>query len=267
MGRPEAGEMSSLRYITESLADITKTESICLSGSRKCAINDDASDWDIYVYSSCRIMPEERECIFDSMFPHVSVNCSPFEEGDECIDKDGNVFDIMYRSLEWTEREVDDVYRHHNARVGYTTCFLHNISTSEILFDRNGWFKRIQDEINSGYPEELRTNIIRKNARVINGSGASTFMIQAELAKKRHDIVSSNHRLTAILSSYFDILFAYNRTYHPGEKKLLQYAHLLKDFPPDMDEDIERAIQTVANDGHIKALKTLIGHLYDFLQS
>ena len=48
----------------------------------------------------------------------------------------------------------------------------------------------------------------------------------------------------------------------------LQYKALgLKDKLPDMDEDIERAIHTVAKDGHIKALKTLIGHLFDFLQS
>ena len=255
-----------LKKLAEGFSSLENCSALAVSGSRTSAIHDDASDWDIYIYSSTRIDPAVRKKILSSLTDDYRICSSFFEEGDD-FTAEGIFFDLMYRDTGFVHEQIRRVWTDHTPSLGYTTCFLHNISTSEILFDRNGWFKRIQDEINSGYPEELRTNIISKNARVINGSGASTFMIQAELAKKRHDIVSSNHRLTAILSSYFDILFAYNRTYHPGEKKLLQYAHLLKDFPPDMDEDIERAIHTVAKDGHIKALKTLIGHLYDFLQS
>ena len=255
-----------LKKLADGFSSLENCSALAVSGSRTSAIHDDASDWDIYIYSSTRIDPAVRKKILSSLTDDYRICSSFFEEGDD-FTAEGICFDLMYRDTGFVHEQIRRVWTDHTPSLGYTTCFLHNISTSEILFDRNGWFRRIQDEINSGYPEELRTNIIRKNARVINGSGASTFMIQAELAKKRHDIVSSNHRLTAILSSYFDILFAYNRTYHPGEKKLLQYAHLLKDFPPDMDEDIERAIHTVAKDGHIKALKTLIGHLYDFLQS
>ena len=196
-----------LKKLTEAFSLLPETESIALSGSRRSAINDESSDWDVYIYSSSRIMPETREKIFASIFPRFSVNCSPFEEGDECMDEDGRVYDIMYRSTEWTEWQIDDVYRKHNARVGYTTCFLYNIATSEVLFDRSGWLSSIIKELQGEYPEELRSNIIRKNMDVIDGNGASTFLIQAELAVKRGDIVSSNHRLAAILASYFDIIF------------------------------------------------------------
>ena len=218
-----------LKKLTEAFSLLPETESIALSGSRRSAINDESSDWDVYIYSSSRIMPETREKIFASIFPRFSVNCSPFEEGDECMDEDGRVYDIMYRSTEWTEWQIDDVYRKHNARVGYTTC-----------------------------------NIIRKNMDVIDGNGASTFLIQAELAVKRGDIVSSNHRLAAILASYFDIIFAYNRVYHPGEKKLIGYAHFCKDLPMNMDENIEKAITTLGKSDHLDALRTLVSHLHDF---
>lgn len=234
---------------------------IALSGSRTSEINDSSSDWDIYIYSEKRVPPEERERILSSLCPRCRIDCSPFEEGDEAVAADGDAYDLMYRSIEWTEWQVDDVWRKHKARIGYTTCFLHNIRTSEILYDRNGWLSSLQEELKAPYPEELRENIIRKNLDVVCGDGTSTFLIQADLAAKRDDVVSSNHRLAAILASYFDIIFAYNRRFHPGEKKLMGYAHLCQNLPENMDDDISAVIKTLGRKEHMDYLNTLISHL------
>ena len=258
--------MNDLERITSGFSLLPMVEAVALSGSRTCMINDGDSDYDIYVYSSGPVPPERREKILSGIFPSVSISCSPFEEGDEAAGEDGSVYDLMYRSLEWTEREVDDVWRKHNARLGYTTCFIHNISTSEILFDRNGWFSALQAETHGNYPETLRKRIIGKNLSIIDGEGKATFMIQAALAWKRCDIVSMNHRLAAILASVFDIIFAYSRVLHPGEKKLMEYAHLLcGKLPENFDEDIRNAIESIGDENYVPALEKLVSDLRAFL--
>jgi hypothetical protein len=50
---------------------------------------------------------------------------------------------------------------------------------------------------------------------------------QIRSAFRRRDRVSLNHRTAAWLASYFDILFAANRHFNPGEKRLLTYAQAL----------------------------------------
>ena len=256
-----------IEKITEELSSMDMVRAITLSGSRTSAINDERSDYDIYIYSSSRVPPEERKRILSAISRTCRIDCSPFEEGDEATGMNGMLYDIMYRSMEWTERQVDDVWRKHNARIGYTTCFLYNIKTSRILYDRGDWFRGLQEELEAPYPEGLRASIIRKNMDVIDGDGGATFLIQAELAALRNDIVSQNHRLAAILASYFDILFAYNRVLHPGEKKLQRYAHqLCPALPERFDEELARSIETLGTEEHIPALQELISSLKKILE-
>ncbi len=49
----------------------------------------------------------------------------------------------------------------------------------------------------------------------------SSYRKQIELAIQRHDLVSRQHRVTALLASFFDVWFALERLPHPGEKRLL----------------------------------------------
>jgi hypothetical protein len=135
---------------------------------------------------------------------------------------------------------LNRVLLHHSASVGYSTCFWYNVLHSEILFDRGGWFGELQARANVPYPAALKAAIIAKNFPILR-SNMSSYVHQIELAIARKDHVSVNHRTTALLASYFDILFAVNEMPHPGEKRLLQYAvaHCPKKPPrlePQVDE-------------------------------
>ncbi len=57
---------------------------------------------------------------------------------------------------------------------------------------------------------------------------------------RQGDLISLNHRVAVWIASYTDILFAMNRSYHPGEKRLLMYMQGLPDLPENAMEDVPR---------------------------
>ena len=71
----------------------------------------------------------------------------------------------------------------------------------------------------------------------------ASYYEQIEKAINRKDIVSINHRISAFLASYFDIIFALNEILHPGEKRLVQYAKdNCKILPDNFEENINKLL-------------------------
>lgn len=54
----------------------------------------------------------------------------------------------MYRTPNWIEEQLDKVLVKHQASVGYSTCFWWNVLNSQILYDRDGWYKQLQQKAN-----------------------------------------------------------------------------------------------------------------------
>ena len=52
---------------------------------------------------------------------------------------------------------------------GYTTCAWHTVRTALILFDRSGWFARLQAWSDQSYPPALRRAIISHNLPILRG--------------------------------------------------------------------------------------------------
>lgn len=239
-----------LEEFADTFSALDIVDAVVLAGSKTGLINDDMSDYDVYIYSQEDIPRDVRASIIKEFSTEYTVGNSFFEEGDEFFfaAPKRTAVDIMYRRTAWAKDEIDWVWNKCNPRLGYTTCFLYNLKTSKPLFDRNGIFAKTVEPLAAPYPDELVRNIIKWNHPMLRGNLEAPFYTQIELAVKRDDIVSMNHRTAALLSSYFDILFAANKQLHPGEKKLLAYAkRLCPQLPENFEEDIRTVIQSVGN--------------------
>lgn len=234
------------QQIADEYAKLPMVEAVALAGSRSGSMADSASDFDLYVYSSQPVPLEQRIAMASRRSQHPETDSNFWEPGDEWVEADGSRIDVMFRRCEWIEEQLERVLVRHEASIGYTTAFWFNVRRSSPLFDRSGWFRKLQSNANQPYPEALRRNIVAKNHPILR-STQSSYTYQIHQALQRADVVSANHRVAALLASFFDVLFAVNRQPHPGEKRLLRWtAELCPLRPPYLDNNVEAIIKSAA---------------------
>src|SRR5918998_2058031 len=230
-----------------ALADLPAVVAVALAGSAVAGAADEQSDIDLYVYAEAPVAMADRVAIATSFATRAEVGSTFWEPGDEWIDaQTGRHVDVMYRTPLWIEEQLERVLVRHEASVGYSTCFWHNVLHSTPLFDRSGWYRDLQAAATRPYPQPLRRAIIAKNHPILRQT-LSSYLAQIERAVRRGDSVSVQHRVTALLASYFDVLFAVNELPHPGEKRLLQLAVTrCARTPRDMETHINTQLETAA---------------------
>lgn len=128
----------------------------------------------------------------------------------------------MYWRRDDFERQLRDVIQRHRPSLGYSTSFWYTVRHATPLYDRDGWFADLQTLAAGPYPDALREAIVGFNHPLLRTTDSS-WRRQIELAIGRDDPVSVNHRVTALLQSATDIIFALRRALHPGEKLLLAH--------------------------------------------
>lgn len=256
------------RAVAASYGELPEVEAVALGGSLASGVADQGSDIDLYVYVREEISVEERARIAKAGAKYVEVDNRFWEPGDEWIDAETGIHvDVMFRAVVWIEEQLERVLQKHEASVGYSTCFWHNVVSSEVLYDRIGWFEELQRYARQAYPEELRRAILAKNHPILRET-ASSYRYQLAGAVARGDQVSVNHRVAAILASYFDVLFAVNRKLHPGEKRLVEIAVAeCERIPAGMCEQVEWLVAAVSEGSVIERADELIEGLDELLRS
>lgn len=263
----------SARGLAQATADryakFKEVEAVALSGSRNTQQDDVFSDIDLYVYTSA-LLPLEQRAQLTADSPRAEVGNNFWEPGDEWIDPaTGISLDVMFRDQRWIEDQLDRVLVHHAASVGYSTCFWYNVLHSEALFDRAGWFQVLQTRARVSYPPELKSAILAKNFPILR-SNMSSYIHQIDLAIARKDPVSLNHRVAALLASYFDILFAVNEMPNPGEKRLVQYVEAnCSKQPKGMRQDVESLLRSLSRTDttSVAAASSLVASLEALLRA
>lgn len=230
--------------ISQEFASLSPVKAVCLGGSLTSGTQDLYSDIDLYIYYSEPVNLQNRQEIALSLGSHPIIGHHFWEEGDCWTHTASGIqVDIMYRSIHWIQDEISRVIDRHQSSMGYTTCICYNVQSSQVLFDRHRTFPPLQEKLEQGYPVALQKAIISKNYPVLLDFPFS-LVHQIELAQKRKDALSINHRMTAFFAGYFDVLFALNGLFHPGEKRMLDYAlQNCRYLPPHFDSRIARVFQ------------------------
>jgi predicted nucleotidyltransferase len=255
-------------WVAARLAEHPVVEAVALGGSAAGGWPDARSDVDLYVYADPAPPLDVRVVIAAERSARAEIGNDAFEPGDEWVDAEtGICVDVMYRSPAWVEGRLDAVLVEHRASVGYSTCSWSNVRGSAPLFDRSGWFGQLQGRARASYPEELRRDVVRRNHPLLR-TALSSFLHQIELALRRDDRVAIQHRTTALLASYFDVLFAVNRVPHPGEKRLLRLAEeLCPRRPVGMADDVRAVLDGSGGVDVVPSIHRLLDRLDELLRA
>lgn len=230
-----------VNQLFSELSALPQVEAIALGGSRAGIHFDEKSDYDVYLYCTEPIPEYIRRSIMEKYCSYMEIGNYFWEYEDNCTLNNGIDIDILYRSLDDFAADVADVVENCHGRNGYTTCMWHNLLTCKIIYDPAGRLSSTKQRFSVPYPEALRLDIIDRNWKLLR-SAMPAYELQITKAIKRGDLVSINHRVSAFMESYFDLLFALNRKTHPGEKRLVQ---LCKESCSVLPEDFESNISAL----------------------
>ncbi len=235
-----------IREIILQYMKLEEVKAITLAGSRASNRNDQQSDIDLDLFITRPIAVEKRRKIAQKFADQMEIGNEFFGSSDEYILRDSLVdIDVCFFNLEDIMNNLDSVMNHYHATTGYTTCFVHNVLNAHIIYDPCDILKKLQHQYNDQYPLKLKKSIIDMNYPILKDA-FSSYYHQIEKAISRGDLNSVNHRVTAFLASYYDIIFAINEMMHPGEKRLLVIIekHCLRK-PKNMKVQIEDMIKNI----------------------
>ena len=236
--------MERLKEFLVKFKNFSQVKAIAIGGSGTAKTSDILSDIDIYIFIDKDIPVIERENLIKQYSSKYEVGGEYFGSGDEFfVDELNQQLDVMYWGVNWFNDIVENVWVKHYPSNGYTTAFLYTLNNFQIIYDTDNWLLNLQKSIKTEYPKELKENIIKRNMMLMYDKPFASYYEQIEKAIKRNDIVSINHRISAFLASYFDVIFAVNELLHPGEKRLVQYAlNNCKILPKDFEENIDELL-------------------------
>lgn len=259
-------ENKYLNEICNLYKNFSQTVSVAIGGSSSADTSDSMSDIDVYVFIQDEIPLDERLKVTKEYSTNYEVGGEYFGSGDEFfVDNLKKQLDVMFWNINWFEQSFNNVWINHNSSNGYTTCFLYTLSNLKIIYDTDNWLNNLQNMLKQQYPNELKENIIKRNLMLIKDKPFASYYEQIEKAINRNDIISINHRISAFLASYFDIIFAINNLLHPGEKRLISYAKdNCKILPQDFEENLIKLLNQ-PNECTLTILENIVTNLKNII--
>ena len=250
-----------LRDLHQRLADAVVTMpgvvAVGLGGSRASGLADEASDTDLYAFFRHPLPTAvDRHTALTAVFSAGDVReDTTFGLEDHVVLAD-HLIEVVYLDLDDLTHQVDHAYADGLADEGYATAFLHTVTSSIVLADPAGDLATLRERLTT-YPEATRRRMIATLPPLLD-----IYLAQLDTAAARQDLTSVQQRRTHVQTVYFSLLFAVNRRYHPGEKRLLDHGESCPVRPADHRRRWTRVCRLAADSPALRReLRTLVDDL------
>jgi hypothetical protein len=231
---------------------------VSLGGSVGSGLADAASDLDFHVFWTEPLASlAERKTHLATIADEGSIIVRPGTASWDLEDWfaiGGRLVELIYIAWRDVEADVTQAYASGLTDAEFTTARLHNYAHGRAIHDPTGVLRATQERLNLTYPEATRDLLLRREPERL-----AMALKQLRVAQGRRDLLFVQHRRYTVQTIYFNLLFALNRLYHPGEKRLLKHAERCKlrplggaarwkritHIPSDMPVLVEELAETV----------------------
>jgi hypothetical protein len=232
----------TVRDVANALIGLAGIRAVSLGGSRAVGMDDASSDTDLYAwYRGTLVGAAVRQQTLADLADDEIRSFEVFGPEDHWH-VDGRLVEVVYLDLAEIERQTARARSEGLAGEVCATAFLHTAYASVLVEDPYGDLVGLQSDL-ATYPEATRDRQLAE-LPVMAGEFAS----QLRTAQAREDWPMVVRRRAGLLDVAVSLLFALNRRYHPGEKRLLAHVASCEVRPPNVADRLRTACLTAPND-------------------
>ena len=215
---------------------------LAMGGSYAKGMSDAQSDVDVYLFAD-KVLPAGRrsELVQELLGPEGQVTSwgedEPFVEGGTDLYHQGHKVEVWLRNRQRVEETIAACRQGRIQRdcvcwtvMGFFNyALLSDLHAMQIVEDPQGVLAGWKREV-TPYPEALRRAILaRFSAEAAFWPGNFHYRTAVE----RADVIYTTGIVQLVVQALIQVVFALNRHYFPGEKKLAQTLGGLANLPPD----------------------------------
>lgn len=208
---------ATLQQIVAAMAGLPGIVAMSLGGSAGAGLADAQSDLDIHVYwREPLAAPQQRAARLAGYADAGSVEVDVRFWGlEDHLRVGGRDAELIYVHLGDLLAEVERAYGEGLGAEGFATAQLFYVASGRPFYDPEGALAALRERL-AAYPEPTRRRLLESHPALLR-----TYLRHLRVAQARGDLLFVQHRRYTIQMVFFNALFALNRRYHPGEKRLL----------------------------------------------
>lgn len=248
-----------LSRLVPAVAAISGVAALSLGGSSGSKLSDQESDLDVYVFWTPPLadLPErERQLatVADPGSLHIDIHSWGLEDH---LHVGGARIELIYTHLGDLHAHIVRAYAEGLRDEGYTTSLLHTVANGPLLHDPDDVLATMQARLHNEFPDPTRRFVLRYHPPLLR-----FYLAHIAQAQHRGDLLFVQHRRYTVQMMFFNMLFALNRVYNPGEKRLLTHIGRCPVQPPRTAHRWLATTRLAADD---PALPAALGALADDL--